>query len=61
MFLKSPKKGAKVDKNEQVFFKTRKNHGFWSFDFWFLSRGKKAAVNYFLYECKHIIMKKWKY
>ena len=28
MFLKSPKKGAKVDKNEQFVFKTRKNHGF---------------------------------
>ena len=23
-----------------------------------LSRGKKATVNYCLYECKHIIMKK---
>ena len=28
MFLKSPKKGAKVDNNEQFVFKTRKNHGF---------------------------------
>ena len=39
------------------FFQNTQNHGFWNFDFWFLSRGKKAAVNYFLYECKHIIMK----
>ena len=38
-------------------FQNMQNHGFWNFDFWFLSRGKKSAVNYFLYECKHIIMK----
>ena len=33
------------------------NHGFWNFDFWFLSRGKKATVNYCLYEWKQIIIK----
>ena len=27
---------------------------------WFLSREKKATVKYCLYECKHIIMTKWK-
>ena len=39
-------------------FQNAQNDGFWNFDFWFLSRGKKATVNYCLYECKHIIMKK---
>ena len=33
------------------------NYGFWNFDFWFLSSGKKAIVNYCLYECKYM---KWK-
>ena len=28
--------------------------------FGFYLEGKKATVNYFLYEYKHIIMKKWK-
>ena len=42
------------------FFQNTQNHGFWNFDIWFLSRRKKAAVNYFLYECEHIIMKKRK-
>ena len=42
------------------FFQKAQNHGFWNFDFWFLSRGKKETVNYCLYECKHIIMKNWK-
>ena len=42
------------------FFQKTQNHGFWHFDFWCLSRGKKATVNYCLYECKHIIMKKRK-
>ena len=28
-----------------------------SFDIWYSSRGKKATVNYFLYEFKNIIMK----
>ena len=42
------------------FFQNTQNLGSTNFDFWFLSRAKKAAVNYFLYEWKHIIMKKWK-
>ena len=29
------------------FFQNMQNHGFWSFDFWFLFRGKKADVNTF--------------
>ena len=39
------------------FFQNAQNHGFWNFDFWFLSRGKKAVINYCLYEWKHVIMK----
>ena len=59
MFLKNPILGAKVGKNKH-FFQNAQNHGFWSLDFLLLSIGKKATVNYCLYECKHIIMKKWK-
>ena len=44
-----------------IFFQIAQNHGFWSFDFWFLSRGKKATVICCLYECKHIIMSKTVY
>ena len=43
-----------------IIFQNVQNHGFWNFDFWFLSRGKKVSVNYCVYECKHIIMKRWK-
>ena len=42
------------------FFQNVHNHGFWNFDFWFLSSGKNVTVNYCLYEFKHIIMEKWK-
>ena len=42
------------------FFQNTQNHGFWNFDLWFLSTGKTAALNYILYECKYIIMKKSK-
>ena len=35
----------------------RQHNGFWNFDFSFSSR---ETVNYCLYECKHIIMKKCK-
>ena len=42
------------------FFQNAQNHGFWNFNFWFLSRGKNATINYYLNECKHIIMKKIK-
>ena len=31
-------------------FQNAQNHGFWNFDFWFLSKGKKANVNYCLYK-----------
>ena len=41
-------------------FQKAQNDGFWNFDFWFLSRGKKGTVNYCLYEFKHIITKNWK-
>ena len=27
-----------------IFFQNVQNHGFWNFDFWFLSRGKKAMA-----------------
>ena len=33
------------------FFQNAQNHGFRNFDFRFLPTGKKAAVNYYLYEC----------
>ena len=37
-------------------FQNTQNHGFWNFDVWFLSKGKKAAVNYFLYvEMKELV------
>ena len=52
MFLKRPIKGAKVSKNEQFFSKYAKS--------WILSRGKRATVNYFLYECKNITVEKSK-
>ena len=41
-------------------FFEKKYHDFWNVDFLVLSRGKKAVVNYCLYECKQIIIKKWK-
>ena len=40
-----------------IFFQKVQGHGFWNFDFWFLSTGKKATTNYCLYECKYIIIK----
>ena len=61
MFLKILWKGGKVRKNDRFFFQNKLNDGFWNFEeFWNSPRGKKGAVNYFLYECKHIIKKKWK-
>ena len=42
------------------FFQYAQTHGFWNFDFSFLSRGKEATENYCLYEWNHIIMKKCK-
>ena len=43
------------------FFQNTQNYGFWNFDVWFLSRGKKSTVNCCLHECKHIVIKKkWK-
>ena len=59
MFLKKSLKDAKVYKNEQ-FLQNAQNHGFCNFNFWFLSRGKNATINYYLNECKHAIMKKIK-
>ena len=41
------------------FFQKAQNNGFWYFGFWFLSKGKKNIENYCLYECQHIIIKKW--
>ena len=40
------------------FFQNTQNYGFWNFDVWFLSRGKKSTVNCCLHECKHIVIKK---
>ena len=62
MFLKILWKGGKVRKNDRFFFSQNKlNEGFWNFEeFWNSPRRKKEALNYFLNECKHIIMKKWK-
>ena len=42
------------------FLQNAQNHGFCNFNFWFLSRGKNATINYYLNESKHVIMKKIK-
>ena len=56
MFLKNPKKNAKLSKNEPFFSKGAKS---WFLIFWLLIfiQRKKGNCKLLLYECNHIIMK----